>query len=189
MTNQEGELLPSDGHEESIDSGGDWGVTASKSELLDILSSEGVSPQTLQTVEVYMSEHYSGMMPPHEWLETVEGLAAGSTEKIVGDFLAERQHLRETRTEALELDGKWAKGFIWYQFARLLAAWSITITLAVAGVILIATGRSIEGFVWLTIELGILAAVFLGSRSSRRGTKNTNLEVARTDGESQTEES
>jgi uncharacterized membrane protein len=92
----------------------------------------------------------------------VEQLNPGTTQTLLTDYVAEREHQRQIQQQAVDIDRESFRSFAAYQNRQLIAAFVLVVLVAAGGIVLIATGSSVKGFVTLIFELSALAGVFLG---------------------------
>lgn len=88
-------------------------------------------------------------------------MAPGSTAKIIEDFTKEREHQREIRKEAVEIDKASLTAFSRFQMRRIHLAALIAIVFYVGGFVLILDDKSTQGLFLLIFWTAVLVLAAL----------------------------
>lgn len=142
----------------------------SSGQLPEILAEDALADLDLtsgtarQEIAVTQHEH-AGPLPDAHWFEAIERLHPGATEKLLDDYVADREHARTMERQQLELDAKNLSSFIGYQNRRLAIVGAMAVLIVAASIVLIAVGKPVYGLALIVAELAALVAVFIGARS------------------------
>jgi uncharacterized membrane protein len=117
-------------------------------------------------VTVTQYEH-SGPLPDQAWFQAVERIHPGTTELILSDYQAQREHERRIEQQSLALDRESFGAFARYQTLQLVFVALIATLIAAGGIILVATGTSVGGLAVLVGEIAALVLAFFGRGRTR----------------------